>query len=204
MQSGEQSSAMRIADPVQVAAFENRLRCRLLLTCGSAERSLSDLQRLLAAPLPKLHYHVRRLLDAGLLTVSRTQPRAGRPVLFYRAVAARFLVPQDAMPALPGDGLAAELRRLLYDELARGGEVSMMYEPGPAEGTMLMRLVRPEPEPSRGFELWRVLHLTPAQRVALAQELAAVIKRYGAGEPAVGAEAYLAHAAFAPRAADSR
>jgi hypothetical protein len=204
MQLAEQSSAMRIADPAQLAAFQNRLRCRVLVTCGTAERSLTDLQRLLATPLPKLHYHVRRLLDAGLLAVSRTQPRGGRPVQFYRAVAERFLVPQDAVPALPGDGLAAELRQLLGDELSRGGELSTLYEPGPAEGSMLMRLIRPEPEPSRGFELWRVLHLTPAQRTALAKELAAVLERYGAGKPAKGAEPYLGHAAFAPRAGGSR
>jgi DNA-binding transcriptional ArsR family regulator len=191
---------MEIADPLQVAAFENRLRCRVLVTCGPAERSLSELQRLLAMPLPKLHYHVRRLLDAGLLTVSRAQPRAGRPVQFYRAVAERFLVPLDASPALPGDGLAAELRQLLSDELGRGGAMATLYEPGPAEGTMLMRLIRPEPEPSRGFEFWRTLHLTPAQRAALAKELAATFERYATGEPAVGAEPYLAHAAFAPRA----
>lgn len=195
---------MKIADPVQLAAFENRLRCRVLVTCGTAERSLSDLQRLLAAPLSKLHYHVRRLLDAGLLTVSRTQPRAGRPVQFYRAVAERFRVPLDASPALPGDGLASELRQLLSDELGRGGEISTLYEPGPAEGTMLMRLIRPEPEPSRGFELWRTLQLTPAQRTALAKELAALFERYGTGEPAVGAEPYLVHAAFAPRAGGPR
>jgi hypothetical protein len=195
---------MKVTGPVQLAAFENRLRCRVLVTCGTAERSLSDLQRLLATPLPKLHYHVRRLLDAGLLTVSRTQPRAGRPVQFYRAVAERFLVPQDALPALPGDGLAAELRQLLNDELARGGEISTLYEPGPAEGSMLMRLIRPEPEPSRGFELWRVLHLTRAQRTTLAKELAAVLERYGAGEPTTGAEPCLVHAAFAPRAGGQR
>lgn len=204
MQSDEQSRAMEIADPAQLAAVENRLRCRVLVTCGPAERSLSDLQRLLATPLSKLHYHVRRLLDAGLLTVSRTQPRAGRPVQFYRAIAERFLVPLDASPALPGDALAAELRQLLSDELGRGGAMATLYEPGPAEGTMLMRLIRPEPEPSRGFELWRTLQLAPAQRTALAQELAALFERYGAGEPAVGAEPYLAHAAFAPRAGGPR
>lgn len=190
---------MKIADPVQLAAFENRLRCRVLVTCATAERSLSDLQRLLTTPLPKLHYHVRRLLEAGLLTVGRTQPRAGRAVRFYRAVAERFLVPQDAQPALPGEELATELRKLLNDELGRGGEISMLYEPGPAEGTMLMRMVRPEPEPSRGFEVWRILHLTPARRQALAKELAALLERYGAEEPGVGAEPYLVHAAFAPR-----
>lgn len=204
MQSDDQSRTMKIAEPVQLAAFENRLRCRVLVTCGTAERSLSDLQRVLAMPLPKLHYHVRRLLDAGLLTVSRTQPRAGRPVQFYRAVAERFLVLQDAMPALPGDALATELRQSLSAELVRGGEISTLYEPGPAEGTMLVRLIRPEPGPSRGFELWRTLYLTREQRTELAKELAAVVERHGSREPAVGAEPYLAHAAFAPRANGAR
>ena len=200
MQSGEQTSELRVETPLQVAAFENPLRARALIACGTAERTLSDLRRLLGAPLPKLHYHVARLLEAKLLTVSRTQPRGGRPVRFYRAVAERFLVPQESLSALPSEAWLAELRRSLLDELGRSGEVVLIYGPGADEGTLQVRLIRPEPEgPSRSMDLWRVLRLAPRQRAALAKELAEVLERHAKAEPESGAESFLAHAAFAPR-----
>lgn len=200
MQSVEQSSALKVAGAVRVAAFENPLRCRVLITCVREERSLSDLQRVLGQPLPRLHYHVRRLLDAGLLTVARSQPRAGRPVRFYRAVAESFLVPQDSLPALPSAEWAAELRQSLHNETVHGGEPALLYGPGAEDGSLLVRLVRSDPAaPSRAMDLWRVVRLGPRQRAALAKELAEVFARYAAAEPETGADTYLAHAAFAPR-----
>jgi DNA-binding transcriptional ArsR family regulator len=200
MQSGQQTSDLRVENPLQVAAFENPLRARVLVACGAAERSLSDLGRLLGMPLPKLHYHVGRLLEAKLLAVSRTQPRGGRPVRFYRAVAERFVVPQESLPALPSEGWLAELRRSLHDEIGRAGEVALVYGPGPEEGTFQVRLIRPEPTGApRSMELWRILQLTPRQRAALAKELAEVLERHAKAAPQPGAETFLAHAAFAPR-----
>jgi len=200
MQSDEQSRELKVADPLQVAAFDNPLRCRILIACGAREHSLSDLRGLLDLPFPKLHYHVGRLLTAGLLTISRTQPRAGRPVQFYRAVAERFLVPQDSMLAGPGETYSAELRQSLRDEAAREGGVAVRYGPGPAEGTMKVQLVRAEAtSPPRRMELWRIIKLTPQQRMALGKELIEIFERYDTGEPAAGAEGYLVHAALAPR-----
>lgn len=200
MQSGEQSRELRIDDPLQAAAFENPFRIRVLIACGQRERSLSDLRQLLDAPFARLHYHVSRLLAAKLLLVSRVQPRAGRPVQFYRAVAERFVVPQESLPALPGEGWAAELRQSLQAEVGRAGEVGLLYAPGPEEGTFQARLLRPEPStPPRAMELWRVLRLAPRQRAELAKELAGVLERYAKAAPEVGAETYLAHAALAPR-----
>ena len=202
MQSGEQTSELRVENPLQVAAFGNPLRARVLIACGVEERSLSDLRRLLGVPLPKLHYHVARLLDAKMLTVSRAQPRGGRPVRFYRAVATRFLVPQEALPALPSEAWMAELRHSLRDEIGRAGEVALLYGPGVEEGSFQVRLLRPEPVgPSRSIELWRILRLAPGQRAALAKELAEVLERHAKAEPEPGAESFLAHAAFAPRRA---
>lgn len=200
MQSTEQTSPYRIGDSLQAAAFENPLRARVLIACGPQERSLSDLRQLLGVPFAKLHYHVGRLLGAKLLVVSRTQPRAGRPVRFYRAVAERFLVPQESLPALPGEALAAELRQSLRDELDRAGEVSLLYGPGLTEDAFEVRLIRPEvPGPSRTMELWRILNLSPRRRAALAKELAEIIKNYAQLKPEAGAEPYFVHAAFAPK-----
>lgn len=194
MQSNIQSREKRVANRAQAAALENPLRARLLMACVAEERSLTDLQRLAGQTLPKLHYHVARLLDAGLLRVSRQQARGGRPIRFLRAVAQSFLVPQEFLGELPGEAMAAELRNLL--QLNRG-DVSLRYASG-ERGGFRMTLVRDEAEPSaRAMELWQVFRLSRQQRDALAKELRELFERYAKAEG--GSEAILAHAAFAPR-----
>ncbi len=200
MQSGQQSSELRIADPARAAAFENPFRVRVLIACGQRERSLSDLRVLFGTSFARLHHHVARLLAANLLVVSRTQPRAGRPVQFYRAVAERFVVPQESLPTLPSEVWSAELRQSLQNEVGRAGEAALLYAPGDKDGTCEVRLLRSEPSaPPRGMELWQVVRLTPRQRAELAKELAQTLARYAKAEPEPGAEPYWAHAALAPR-----
>jgi hypothetical protein len=194
MQSASQSREMRVGTLSQATALQNSLRARLLMACVAHERSLSDLQRLAGQTLPKLHYHVERLLDAGLLRVSREQARGGRPIRFFRAVAESFLVPQEFLGELPGEAMAVELRNLLQ---TNRGEVSLRY--GCDErGGFKMTLVRDESEPSaKAMELWQVFMLNRQQREALANELKELFQRYAKADG--GSEAYLAHAAFAPR-----
>jgi hypothetical protein len=156
---------------------------------------LSDLERLTGHPLSKLHYHVGRLLAAKLLRVSREQARAGRPIRHFRAVAERFLVPQELLGDLPGDALAAELRNLLQ---MNRQEVALRYAPD-ARGNLTVKLVRDETEHfPKTIELWQVFKLSRKQRDALASELLELFERYSASE--AGSEIILAHAAFAPRA----
>lgn len=193
MQSGEQSREFKVENRAQAAALENRLRARVLMACVRTERSLSDIERLIDQPLSKLHYHVGRLLDAGLLEVSREQARAGRPIRHFRAVADSFVVPQELLGDLPGEAMAAELRRLL--QLNRG-EVALRYATD-AAGEFRVTLVRGEERPGRAIELWQVFRLTRQQREALARELLELFQRYANAEG--GGEAYLAHAALAPR-----
>ncbi|MBO9574376.1 MAG: helix-turn-helix transcriptional regulator [Sphingobium sp.] len=193
------NGALRVSDPAQAASFGNPLRCRLLVACVHEELSLSQLQKRFGVPLSKLHYHIGQLLDVGLIAVSRTQPRAGRPIRLYRAIAGKFLVPHAFLADAPGENFATELRQLLRDENDRDDELSLLYAPA-ADGNLRIRLVRSEDaEPARAFERWRLMKLNPGQRAALAQELSDVIERHAALDPAVGGETYLVHAAFAPR-----
>lgn len=187
---------MKVSDPLQAAAFANAIRCQLLLACGKGERSLSDLHYMFGHSLSKLHYHLGPLLESNLLRVSRVEPRAGRPIRFYRAVAERFLVPQESIADLPGERWALELRELL----ARNrGPVLLRYSSDP-HGRMTVNLVQTDEDSrARIFEGWRVLHLSPDQRSALAADLADILARYARLERKTGAEPYLAHAAFAPR-----
>lgn len=194
MQSDAQSSEKRIGNRAQAAALENPLRARLLMACVAQERSLSELHRLTGDTLPKLHYHVARLLGAGLLKVGREQARGGRPIRLYRAVAEGFLVPQEFLHDLPGETMAAELRNLLQSSR---DDVSLRYT-SDSRGSLRVALVREEGAPSpKSIELWQVFRLDEQQRDSLARELKELFERYARAD--CGSHTVLAHAAFAPR-----
>jgi hypothetical protein len=198
MQRIEQSSPHKVLDGLQAAAFSSPLRCRVLVACALEERSLSQLQADLGMPLNKLHYHVGRLMQAGLLVISRRQARAGRAITYYRAIAESFLLADVTHITLPSDLWTEELRQLLNEDMNRSEEWGLLYAPGP-RGKMLVHLVRPPQSPTaRTFENWRVLKLNAQQRVALAKDLADLLERYAKAGSEDG-ETILLHAAFAPR-----
>jgi hypothetical protein len=198
MQSPEQSSAYRVANDVQAAAFTNPLRRRLLIACAREERRLTELARLLDAPLAKLHYHAARLLDSGLLEVVRSVPRGGRPVRYYRAIAERFEVPYEFLPQLPAEDWSAGFRASLRREYERA-DIALLYAPD-ENGDLRVRPVRRDlAGPLHCFELWRPLRLDARQQMELGRDLAAVLERYCQLDAEAGAEDLLAHVAFAPR-----
>ena len=198
MQPSKQSSPFSIHLPEHIDAFANPLRVRVLMLCAGRERSLSDLQRSVSVPLNKLHYHVSRLLESGLLLVNRAEPRAGRAIRYYQAVAGSFVVPQDRLPELPSDKLSSELRRSLAKEQGRTDEGVLLYSAG-AEGKVLVKLTpREQSTPSRGIELWRLIKLGPTERTNLTRELNELLERYSALAARAGGESFLVHAAFAP------
>ena len=187
------------ADAKQALAFANPMRVRVLMACASEEQSLTALQRRLKVPLQRLHYHVGRLLAVKLLAVSRLQHRAGRAIKFYRAVGDSFVVPSHSLSEMPGDAMTAQLRKSLREEESRASEHALLYAAGPG-GKVLVKRVPAEPTASaRSLELWRIMRLSAHQRQSLARELCAVLERYSAAKPELGADVFLAHAAFAPK-----
>jgi DNA-binding transcriptional ArsR family regulator len=199
MEPPDQSSAHRIAGRAQAAALDHPVRSRLLMACARQERCLTDLAREFGEPLPKLHYHLGRLTGCGLLRPSRTEPRAGRPIRYYRAVAEAFLISLADVAAPVGETLARELRQSLAEQANRR-DLSLLYHLDEA-GRMRVQLIDPDGRgrTSRAFEFWKVLRLTAEQRVALGAELMAVFARYEASAPATSGEPFLVHAAFAPK-----
>lgn len=199
MKPPDQSRARRVDPGVQAAALDHPLRARLLMGCAGGERTLTELARELAEPLPKLHYHLGRLTACGLLQVSRTEPRAGRAIQYYRAVAEAFLLSLADVAEPMGVKLARELRQSLAEEANRR-ELSLLYHLDEA-GRMRVRLVDQDGQGrnSRAFEYWKVLALTAEQRRAMGAELAEVISRYEGAPPESGGEPFLVHAAFAPK-----
>jgi hypothetical protein len=70
--------------------------------------SIGEAAELLRLPLAKVHYWVRSLYDAGVLSVVETQARKGRPIKRYRAIATEFIIPAEK---LPEDYFAGVMRR---------------------------------------------------------------------------------------------
>jgi hypothetical protein len=197
MEPPDQSRAHRISGRTEAAALDHPVRSRLLLACAPRERCLTELSKEIGQPLSKLHYHLGRLTGCGLLRLSRTEPRAGRPIRYYRAIAESFLISLADMAEPAAEGFSRELRRSLAEQANRR-ELSLLYHTDEA-GRFRVRMIDPDGKgrSSRAFDYWKVLRLTPEQRVALAAELAAVISRYEAPSP--GGEPFFVHAAFAPK-----
>ena len=197
MEPPDHSRAYKISNRTEAVALDHPVRSRLLMACAHRERSLTDLAKQTGQPMSKLHYHIGRLLACGLLRVSRSEPRAGRPVRYYRALAESFLISMADMAAPVSDAWTRELRQSLAEERNRQ-DLSLFYHADEA-GQFRVRLVDPTGggRRSRAFDYWKVLRLTAEQRLALADEIAALITRYE--RPASGGDLFFVHAAFAPK-----
>ncbi|GGJ41060.1 winged helix-turn-helix domain-containing protein [Deinococcus roseus] len=81
---------MTVAAPVLLLEPLNR---QIVELCIPQERTLSDLTEHLRAEMNGIYYRVQRLLKAGVLEISRTEKRAGRPIKHYQATHEAFFVP---------------------------------------------------------------------------------------------------------------
>ena len=153
---------VRTADAAALLAHPKKRR--ILFAFVDRDRSLGEVSEATGVPLNLLHYHVARMVRAGLLERRDKRARAGRPVQLYRAVASGFVVPAALMRGKPDEALHQELRRILEREHAdaylfareKNGRVRMSRI-----GT------------GDSSELWRVMRLD----VASARELGADLRR---------------------------
>ncbi|GEM46971.1 winged helix-turn-helix domain-containing protein [Deinococcus cellulosilyticus] len=80
---------MTVAAPVLLLEPLNR---QIVELCIPRERTLSDLTEQLRTEMNGIYYRVQRLLRAGILKISRTEKRAGRPIKHYQATDESFFV----------------------------------------------------------------------------------------------------------------
>ncbi len=90
------------------------------------ERTASGVAAELGVKVSSMLYRIRQLLDLKLLRVSRVEPRHGRALKYYRAVADGFFVPFESTDAETlgtlGSHSAVESRRWLEKSLSAGQE----------------------------------------------------------------------------------
>lgn len=67
-----------------LAALAVDLRRRLLREIDAGTQTPKDLAAVFGIPLPNVAYHVKILRDAGLIELTRTEPRRGAVAHFFK------------------------------------------------------------------------------------------------------------------------
>ena len=141
--------------PEQLKALGHPLRLRILETLGTNGEDEALSNREFAARLGvdpgHLHFHVRMLLRAGLITLVGNARGRENP---YRATARTLRV----APELLASGLTSDLREAMLGEVQRG------WDEHSAEGTFRSAQVTARIRPERALEL--VTELVEAVRQA--------------------------------------
>ena len=138
-----QQETLVLDKPEQLKALGHPLRVRVLEMLGQeGEWQLTnrELAQRLGVDPGHLHFHVRMLLRAGLITLVETDQGREKP---YRPVARTLRV----APELLASGLTTDLRAAMLDEVHRGWS-----EHGP-EGTFRSAQVTARIRPERALEL---------------------------------------------------
>lgn len=151
--------------------------------------------------LKSLHYHVRRLVNLGLLAEVGQRPRDGRPIKLYRTVARAFYISGELAQKLFGDQLSRELRQCLESRSSRT-DTGIIFASSRG-GSPRARTVVGERAPMTAIEMWRVLRLGKAEANSLRQDLLGLFNKYQRAAGTNGGEIFLVHAAMARRADQS-
>jgi Helix-turn-helix domain len=85
-----------VTDPQAAAYLANPHRAVFLYPFIGRERTASDVARTYKISVKTLLYQINRLIELGLLRVTRLETRRGSPIKHYRAVADAFFVPHEA------------------------------------------------------------------------------------------------------------
>src|SRR5919197_23578 len=133
---------LRLDRPDQLKALGHPLRLRVLEMLGTGGEAITnrELANKLGVDPGHLHFHVRMLLRAGLITLVETGHGREKP---YRPVARTLRV----APELLASGLTSDLRAAMLEEVQRGWD-----EHGPS-GLFRSAQVTARISPERALEL---------------------------------------------------
>lgn len=185
-------SRMHIDSREGSRVFASLRQRHMMMELIAGERSLSALARTTGTPLNLAHYHVRRLVALGLVEVVGEEPRQGRAVKLYRAVAESFFVPAE-LGGSPSDE-AQDKRVRMALERAWNAYAGTWYFHDGERGRM-----RLEPRRRSGTgQLYFRLDLSGSDTAELMEALSALLESYSRRPAADNARAYVAYVALAP------
>jgi DNA-binding transcriptional ArsR family regulator len=182
---------MHITDRAAAAAFASPRRRGIVQTLMAGEMAMGELASATQLPLSLLHYHVTQCMRLGLIEITREQPRSGRAVKFYRAVAKSFFVAAELVDEMPGTGFTRKLRDRLDQNLNRSLQGICFGHDGVRPRA---DLVTDPDQQNEAVELWLDVGLTGADAARLRQELQVLMDRFRACDNAASPR-YLLHMA---------
>ncbi|MGL5818694.1 MAG: ArsR/SmtB family transcription factor [Phycicoccus sp.] len=184
-----------VSDPAVAKLLVDVSRARFVGPFLGREATASDAARQLGVTLDQVLARLRLLTRAGLVAVVRTQPRAGRAVKVYRAVADEFFVPLSTLQ-LDRDTLRSEdywhrvFRRsfeaVMVAELGRHDRPgARICATGPGARVEVQAAVAPgvpydeeaRPAPPIVYS-WRSIRLAEADAKELQREMYALVGRF--------------------------
>lgn len=118
-----------VTDPARVAILTDPNRVRFLVPFLGRDATVSQVAAELEVSPNALLYRVRRMVDAGLLQVTATRPRAGRAVKVYRASHDGYRVPMSAMRYDDIRHRVDTYGRPLLENLARAYTAALLTAP---------------------------------------------------------------------------
>lgn len=210
-------SWLTIEDPEQARLLSDLSVFRYFEPFIARELSVSEAAAEADCGIDTLLYRVRRFISAGLLTVVRSEKRAGRPVKFYRSVADAFFVPFAAMPyATLEERLASQMEssngrlirsiaQVLRDTGLEGrrifrGPNGVVWNESAADAHTPLKPDDPEMPAAFQFEIG--LHLAFSEAKELQRELYGLFERYRDREAGTG-QKYLWQLALLPEAPEN-
>jgi DNA-binding transcriptional ArsR family regulator len=174
---------MIIRDERAAAAFASAPTRAMIFELMKGERSLSELRGALGMSLSLLHYHIGRLQQLGLITVSAVKRRSGRPIKTYRVVATEFRVPGSVARRSAGTGLKDELDLAIEQaELRHPTDTAYFLD---EQGTPRMRRSQSAPGTAAHQRWWR-LRVTAREAAELTREVSDLMAKYNGADAPVG------------------
>ncbi len=196
-----------VRDHGAVDLLMNLNATRLLAPFMRGEHTLGSAAAALDVPASSLAYWVTRFVRAGIIEVTRLQPRAGKAAPVYRAVAAEFHVPLDAMPAgareefLHGGRKKVFTRFIESAEKAAGGHFrgSLRLTADP-DGGIAIDVEPDDDAPISVTEWWGAIALTDDEAAELRSTLEGLVETLRRERPATGRKPYVMVLGLTPRA----
>jgi hypothetical protein len=184
------------------------------------EQSLANAAKILKQPVSSLKYHVIKFIEWGLVTQTRTEPRQGKPIKYYRAVADQFFIPlaqtkQDTLT----DWMKFMQIPLLEQYCTDFVQAASQLHPQSANGGTCIRVIEnnrisidfsASPPPNVNFQpnsmkplwnSWTTIHLTNTQAEKLHQEITQLWSRVMQenSQAQQNTRAYTLHLGFTPQ-----
>lgn len=125
-----------VSQPAQLKVFTDPLRIRVLNVLEQREATNQQVADSLGEPTAKVLYHVRFLIDAGLIRLVRTEVKGGNVEKYYRSIALAFTLSpaREGMPEFELGATNAVLEAVRHEavaSLARWPEQESLVERRP-------------------------------------------------------------------------